>query len=63
MVPLLNELGALVTEDTEKISLLRSLPIRPLGKRVWTKEDLVRDHLGKLDANKSMASDGCTQEC
>lgn len=33
MVPLLNELGALVTEDTEKASLLQSLPIRLSGKR------------------------------
>lgn len=33
VVSLLNELGALMTEDTEKASLLQSLPTRFSGKR------------------------------
>lgn len=72
---LLNEVGALVTEDTEKAELLSTFFIsviiaetapgesRTLQKRerIWgkedfsmVKEDLVRDHLCKPDAHKSM---------
>jgi len=77
--PLLNEAGALVTDDTEKAELLnacfasvftpkagpqasQSLEVR---EEAWRKEDLplveedcVRDHLRKLDAHKSMGTDG-----
>jgi len=67
---LLNEVGALVTEDTEKVELLNTLFVSvftdksgpqefqtlQVRERSWTKirENLVRDHLGKLHTQKKI---------
>jgi len=77
--PLLNEMGALVTGDTEKAEILNAFfvsvfiaNIRPQGsqtlgirERVWVKEyfplveeDLIREHLAKINAHKSTGPNG-----
>ncbi|PKU40159.1 rna-directed dna polymerase from mobile element jockey-like [Limosa lapponica baueri] len=71
--PLLNEVGALVMEDAEKVELLNAffpsvftaIQILEVRERLWRKEDFplvkddwVRDHLGKLNTHRSMGPDG-----
>ncbi|GAB0178742.1 mitochondrial enolase superfamily member 1 [Grus japonensis] len=72
--PLLNEVGALVTEDTENADLLNAFlasvfsaqagPQETQTLEVGEKdlplaeEDRVREHLGKLDIHESMGPDG-----
>ena len=68
---LLNEVGALVMEDTKKVELLnnfdsgftapRETQTMEVRVRVWGKEDFPlnkEDHVGKLESQKSIASDG-----